>query len=206
MTTGPPVTDPGGISAIDLPSYTESDLRAWHQENLGELANQLGISDPPNYEVVRYVSQQEWGSAQASCVNEAGFDARSSGGGIDYTRIPDAQKGPDSPLYQRIYECHALYPVDPRFGQPPTRAQLTVMYTYFVDELMPCLEQMGIQGLATPPSRSAFVEQSETEGFVAWSPYTDSYFLTLSSDEWQRLDASCPSQTPLDRLWKSAVG
>jgi len=184
-----------------LPSYDEDDLSRWQQENLDAAQRELGIVDPPDTHLVRYVTQEEWASAQVDCLTEAGFAAVESGGGMDLTRVPDEQKGPNSPLHRALYACQAEYPVDPRYSVAPNRAQLDVMYSYFVDDLIPCLQGEGVDALDEPPSRSKFIDDSATEGRVVWSPYADAYFMTITSEQWEQLNAVCPSQTPLDRLW-----
>jgi len=190
------------VDAGELPTYSQADIEEWNQESLRSAARDLAIEDPPQVSIVRIVSQQEWPEAQRTCLTAQGFDAVASGGGLDLSRIPEAQKGPDSPLNRAVYECQAQYPVDPRYTVAPNRAQLEVMYAYFVDETIPCLAEQGVTSLQEPPSAGAFLDASENAGRVAWSPYADEYFLAVSPGEWEQLDSACPSQVPLDLLWR----
>lgn len=46
--------------------------------------------------------------------------------------------------------CKALYPIDPKYKQPLTKAQLAYLYDWYLTEAIPCLEGEGYAGFDPP--------------------------------------------------------
>lgn len=154
------------------------------------MAQNLGITDPPNVEMVRVIELEEWAPVQIACMNEAGFAATltDDGEGISWPALTDGSLIENMNLAR--YVCEVKYPVDPRFYDPLTNDQLRFLYAYRSGELIDCLAAAGYS-VSGPPSESVFIE---SEG--VWSPYSD---IRVSEGDSGLLQRKCP-QNP-DELY-----
>lgn len=147
-------------------------------------AEALGLDDPPEVERIRFVTLDEWPTAQINCMNDAGFAAQLTidGKGVDYSQVPEALA---DQLALQIYTCEAQYPPSPTSLQPLTDSQLRALYAYYVGDLTKCLEDAGFT-VGSPPSETVFIE---SDG--GWTPYGD---IALSADPADLLPllAECP--------------
>ena len=179
------------------PTYSSSDLQA-RAEYLKNLAEQAGIADPPQVDLIRFVSAQEWAEVHIDCMTSAGFPVSllPDGEGIDTSGIPEAQRFNGGPFQLARYECEAKYSIDPGASAQLSDDQLGVLYDWYVDVSAPCLESQGVD-VIQPPSKQAFIETYFTD--QGWYPYAAIDALTMPDDEWTKLNAVCP-QAPEESL------
>jgi hypothetical protein len=150
---------------------------------------------PPNdVEFVRFIDVDDYGRVHAECVRGQGFEAEESwDGGVSYGRVPPEQS---LASHTAIYRCHIAYPVHPRYFLPRTEEQVRVVYDYFVDELVPCLAELGYE-VSPAPSWEAFLADEGSQG--QWFPYLD---VDPPSDQEEReVNEACPQNPPLEALF-----
>jgi hypothetical protein len=165
------------------------------------------IENPPETEIVRVLAPEEQGEVWQDCMREAGYEVSvtSDGGLVPASNLPVDQRD----AYELAdYTCHAQYPVDeslyPQFGD----AQVEVLYRYYVDEQLPCLEDEGLE-VGEPPTFETFRESwvSSGSGLHAtegtWHPYGVIDLALLSDDEWEALNVACPQSPSNDVLFGS---
>ena len=143
---------------VPLPRATLSpgEREQLNKKHLAWLASQLGLTDPPVIEPVRWIYPEEIGTVIVGCLKDAGFSVTSSSDGRGFSA--DAGTEAQLPLFRLAwYRCSALYPRDPRVDPGVwTQEQRAVAYEYISQALIPCLKSIG----ASPepaPSLSVFV-------------------------------------------------
>lgn len=182
-------------TATETAPGTRNDLTAQELSDFeagkSALAEYLGVTDPPDIEVVRWVLPEEFSDIEAECLDKHGFPRQADG---SYT-VPEDQRATFG-LAQ--FECYAAYPVHPRYTREWTEEQIGRQYDWTVQSVIPCLEDQGLIVGEPPPTRSTFIDQWAT------SPYFPFAFLnseTLTDEEWNELELLCPQQAPSDVLW-----
>jgi hypothetical protein len=183
------------------PSFAESpevdrDWDALRDQALAQEAQALGVEVPDDVEMVRYISIDEFGVVRARCLTEQGFQATATfDGGLTFTPVPD-----DQGEAQRIasMRCAVMYPVHPRYHQPPTEAQLRITYDYYVDELVPCLAAAGYDA-GEPPTWETFRATYFDDG--SWTPYRGVVATNPDPAAWQEINETCPQAPPTERLF-----
>lgn len=104
----------------------------------------------------------------AKCLNEAGYpDAASANGALVSNNVPPEQR---SSFALSRFICQSMYPTDPKYNRPFSDHQLRVLYAYRVNELKPCLEELGHE-ISDPPSEQGFIEKYARTG--GWDPMLD---------------------------------
>lgn len=126
----------------------------------------------------------------ARCLTDAGLPAEVLNGGV-HTSIPEGQ---EEAYAIGAYVCAVMYPLDPRFLVPPDDEQLAVLYYYFIEEQIPCLEQHGYD-VGPAPSLQLFMEKLKSDSDV-WTPY-GVIGPTVPAADLPDLEAACP-QLPHD--------
>ncbi len=149
----------------------------------------------PEAERVRFISPDEWAQVQVDCLNGEGFraEASSDGGLAPSAQIPEAQM--EGYAIAR-YICTVKYPFDPKYLAPISPEQIDLVYDYYVDTLIPCLEREGYP-VDDPPSRALFRDTYETED--RWMPYE--VLLGSSQSEWDRVGGICPQMPSASYLF-----
>lgn len=157
-----------------------------------------GVTVSTTGDFVRFIHPDEWTLIRSTCLVEAGWPVDTTpDGGIDFSGIPSGQQ---SGLEAAIELCDRRFPVDPRYRQPLTETQLTILYNWYVTESIPCLEGEGFTGI-NPPSLDVFLDTYETEEH--WAPYLDisSQLQQLQPGRWYDLNEACPQNPPVDELF-----
>jgi hypothetical protein len=158
-----------------------SSIPSAHEQNVAQLLAEYPDADVPTVQPIRVVTLLEWPEVFAQCVTDEGFPASAAAdGGVDFEAIP-AEQADASAL--ATFVCRERYPVDPSEFEDP---DLSGLYDYYTQELVPCLEAEGYE-IPSPPSEQTFIDSYWT---AAWIPYN---FVEVTSDEeWTRLNAACP--------------
>lgn len=142
---------------------------------------------------IRFIHPDEWTALMVSCLAEEGWTVTTSpDGGVLFPEVTEEQA---VEMENANDLCWERYPVDPKYRQPLTREQLTILYNWHVNTTIPCMEAEGFTGF-DPPSLESFIENYEQE---AWSPYTD---VNVSGQIAQRpAGSACPQLPPIDVLF-----
>jgi hypothetical protein len=173
------------------------DLR---ESQLRDLAVTLGLDEPTEIPaLVRWVTLEESADAQVECLTEAGFPAESLGGsGIGFDRIPDEQKMLGGPLHAAMWECQALYSVDPRTQVALTKEQYRILLAYLDTTMRTCLTDRGYE-FSEAPSLESFIEGYESGH--PWVPWEDLDLANVPEDEYAELERECPQAPPSSELY-----
>lgn len=140
----------------------------------------------PDVAVEKVMDAEGYPAQLVDCVHEAGFP--------EVTLDPDggiAYEGSQLPAYDlALYTCSARFPVDPKYTQPLDDEQLSKLYDYYTQELVPCIESEGYTA-PEAPTRQYFIEHY-LEG--AWQVYAGVADATQtgSMSEWYRMNEVCP--------------
>ncbi len=186
---------------IDPVSFTDAEREEYRQESLARFAEQAGLTDPPEgVEVIAWTQGKvENGEALAECLQEAGFPAVSnaSGGIIFDPGVPESQV---KALDLADYICQGKYPLDPVYAQEWTQDQLRLVYDYWDEYFIPCMEAHGHPiDTGDQPSREAYVAAFHTPDRISWWP--NDAFRALPLEEQKSLARSCPPYPPDEAMY-----
>jgi hypothetical protein len=186
--------EPAGSADPQLASSPHWD--ALRDLNLSKEAEAFGVDVPDAAEFIEYIHPDDFGRVRSQCMREQGFDARETfDGGVSYGRIPDDQSEAQR---SAAVLCSARYPVHPRFLEPLTEEQVRVIYDYYVDELVACLQREGYDP-GEVPSWETYRDTRGTED--DWTPYHALVGDVMSRpDDWQAINEACPQSPPLEAL------
>lgn len=151
-------------------------------------------AERPEYRVERMITMDEWGAVIAGCMNDLGFTSvKDSGdGGILSGDMNPAQ----SESYDvGMYDCQARYPLDPKYSEPLTDDQLSLIYDYNVNELTPCAEALGYE-IGPAPSRQQFIESYETDPWIPLADIIQNIAATGDGGDIEKLLEACPDVPP----------
>lgn len=163
---GSATQDPSTAGA-DWPETSGDELVEQYRSGLAELAEINGVVDPPEVDLVRFVTPPEWADAQINCLQEQGFSASKSQGGVRYPDVPPEQA--DS-LDLAIYSCEAAYALDPRVSNPIPRSRMERQFTHLVDVVSPCVSTLGFQ-VDEPPTLETWLDAYYDNGQI-WDPFS----------------------------------
>lgn len=156
---------------------------------LDGFAAQSMVDDPPEVDLVRFVTTAEWPQAQASCLSGSGFSFAVSGGGIEVVgEVPPQQA---NALNLAVYRCGAMYPADPRTQIPLPRVRAELQYHYWADTVAPCVRAQGIDP-GDAPSLEVWVDEYYVNP-PAWDPFDAA---AGSEEQLDLLYDACPRDAP----------
>lgn len=181
----PGPTDDGALDPTGArPSVTREEL-------LQEWWSAAGLEgDPEPVELVREVSDGEYLQVQRECMTDAGWPPTDDG--LSFS----APAGQAEALSRALYVCWAQYPTPLAHRQPYDRDQLEMIYDWYVEEAIPCIEAEGhvVTGL---PSRETFAS-TYLAGGHPWLPFDG---LSLGPQQSVALEDACPMMPPLEDLF-----
>lgn len=153
-----------------------------------QVAKQFALTKLPRVTAVRTVSQDELSGVMNQCIVGKGFPGMTGDVPADQT----------TSWHLAIYECAAMYPINPRYQQPFSKQQLDVLYTYYEGTLVPCLLSRGLSP-AHPPSHATFISAVGTSAM--YSPYNSvlGELARMSEEKRNALEKACPEGAP-DKL------
>jgi len=185
-----PTTDPSTTAAGRTLSAQElADIDA----ALAQAAENFGLTDPPQVDIVRVVSAADYPSTQVECLHDHGYTSAtltSDGTGVAVKSSAD-QTGA---YQQAVYTCMASYPVDPAQDDVGmTREEKLVAYHYLTERLVECLADRGYTTTGMPTEESFLASWDSNR----WNPY-EQVPRAAWTDELLR---DCPPNTPPEILW-----
>lgn len=206
--TGPGVTPP----VSGPPTNSASTMAPWKPDNpithqqlsepeklrlratwMKSVAKELGMDRPPKIELIRWTTIDEYNKVWATCLQGKGWNVTAnSDGGIEFP--PDFPQSQMSAYRYDEFVCRAKYTEDPKYVQPLSKAQLGLLYEYYTQWLIPCLESQGV-GISPPPTREKFI----SDGVTHWDPYT--YAVGGPKARFDRLVSTCPRRPANEYLY-----
>lgn len=193
------LTGCSGDQADEPSAGSEASVAAekahWEQA-AKDLAEYYELSDPPEVEVVRYVSTEERDEVLTDCLGDSGWSV-DAGGGVD---VPAGQ---ESRYKEAQYVCALKYPVPARYEQEWGDEQLRQQYAWTTEFVVPCLEEAG-HPITNIPSESVFLDMWTSER--PFFPFEQVQIPGGGSAEqfneaWNDLEAQCPQMMPGSVMW-----
>lgn len=137
--------------------WTDAEREAWRtDEFLPDTAARLDITNPPEVDLVRWITRDQWDATMSDCLTQAGFPTKPAvGGGLEHDPGIPVDQTPGYHL--AIYRCEAQYTLEPKYSQGTTDEQKGLLYDYYVQWLVPCVEEAGAH-ISDPPSRDTFIQ------------------------------------------------
>lgn len=189
--------EPGDVSSVDEelpewepPVFTREDWLSWSNYDLDEL---------PEVAVIREINLEEQEEVIIACMADQGFsgeyDAQSGGTRWSYpTEQQDA-------FTLAMYTCDASYPLAPEYYQPYSTEQLVQIYSWQVEQTLPCVEERGYEA-GEPPTLTAYVEWYSERMTPMWDPLREVIGQT-DDQSFRELEQDCPGLPPADQLYGS---
>lgn len=180
-----------GTTQADDWQQGSDELIAEYRAYLVDLAGSLGLEDPPEVEMVRFVSNDEWAGIQVERLAEQGIQAAVGGqGGVVFDEVPAEQV---ETVNLAAYTCEAMYPIDPRTQTPLPRVRAVMQYDHLVNTVLPCVRELGFE-VSDPPTQQTWLDQYYS-GAETWDPYTD---VANSGDpaDLDQVYEQCPHDAP----------
>ena len=172
--------------ATEEPASSElSEALALRDAQLADLATFLGVTDPPPTALVQWVTPEEARDAWVTCLAAAGVVAEAVGA---------ADIDVDAAEAEAVWICKAQYTLDPRVAHQLGSEKLSIIYRYFVDVQVPCLEDRGF-----------VIEEAEPETRFKPHYYSDHPWIPYHSipaeEVTAELIAACPVNAPFEDVY-----
>ena len=156
-----------GCASAPADDPADVSLRLQHRLD-SEFNPRLGGIDRPAATPVRFSLPNGWGGLMRGCMKDSGFDA------FEYDRFYGFTNAGKQQVYTgeqglAWYHCTQELPTYDTVYVEFSDADLDLLYDYYVELLVPCLESVGAE-VAEVPSRAAFADGGEGQpGW--WNPY-----------------------------------
>lgn len=181
---------------IEHTTYTEEERLAWRDEWMASQARQWEIADPPEVELVRWMSvRDEYERVYSDCLTAAGFPSKVNWEGYSVFD-PGVPESHTEALNLAIYICQSQYPLVPQLSSELTDEQLGMWWDYWTEAYLPCLEAHGVGVQAEYPTRETFVAEFYSENRW-WAP-DNLPVLTWSEAKLAELTKLCPVYPPAE--------
>lgn len=161
---------------------------------LAQAAENTGLTNPPQVDLIRVVPAAEYASTQVACLHDKGFANVSLT--ADGTGVTVELPGGDQVDAYNVatYTCMAQYPRDPAQDESRmTRDQRLIVYTYVSQTLVECLKNKGYT-IGAIPSEESFLATWDSG---AWNPYAELGSVDTPDDVLR----ACPRDTPPELIW-----
>lgn len=209
LATSPPITaaedsqtaSATGRSAEDGPSLSDSEIQAAVQANdpsrpqnfqdtLDPYWRSLNLDgDPPVVTPVRTVTLEEANDTHFECMAEQGFPSVTDQHGQQAIEFSEDQA---ESMKLSQYICYARYPLEDKYYEPYSVAQLRTIYDWNKTKVTECLRNQGVEA-STPPSFEAFAERYALTGREHWTATEGVNLMSLKE--------LCPETPPDDLLY-----
>lgn len=183
-------------------AMTEEEKVAFRARWLDQMAEKAGVAN--DVELVRWTSRgMDDATAQATCLEEHGFAAEADPveGGVAFPMgVPESQS---DALNLAIYSCAAQYSLDPIYLQEWTDDQLFLIWDYWEQAFIPCLEAEGIVVNRTnQPSKEAWMAAFHTPERISWWPQET--MMALPEERYEEVSQIC-SPYPANEVFYGTV-
>lgn len=182
---------------------TEAEKEAAQREQVERMAREAGTPE------LLQVRRMDWSSTTlessqkiGECMAAAGFPVEvTPTGALRYPTPPESQKRAWN-LAENT--CAVKHPVDPAYAHDWTEPQLRLVYDYWDQYLIPCLEAQGLHvDTSSRPSKESFVTSFFTQDRHDWWPYSTT-MVGVSEEREAQIAQTCPELPPQDVFWGTA--
>ncbi len=187
--------------SITIEALSDAEREAWRENYLASLADDLG-GPAPAVELQRWVEPNaEWDQAMSDCMSQSGFPVEVDAGSISYPRgVPPADQMSAWDL--AWYTCNARFTPDPDYSQDWTEEQIGLVYDYWDQYFIPCMEAHGIAVNRTQqPSRENFISTFFTPERTWWP---SEYLTLVPESQRDQMESVCPPLPPTDVFYGAA--
>lgn len=176
-------------------TMTEEEKQEFRAHMLASHAASKGL-DLPDIPLERWVSGVDFAQSFGGCLKDGGFEGEWDGlFGFSFPQgIPAAQEA----AFQRVYfECEARFTIDPIFMQEWTTDQLRLLFDYWDEFYIPCLEAHDVAvDTSQKPSREAWIAAFNTPNRLPWWP--EEFTIGLGTARNAEVSAACDPYPPQD--------
>lgn len=134
-----------------LPPIADYRPSQWDMEryrsDLARLAEDLDIADPPAVEIVRWVNREDVVDTMVACLTAKGVPAEKTD---EFGFAMNAPPDQAAIMNLAHYRCAAEYPVRLDTERPASDEEARFLYTYLVEEWLPCAAELGYTEIAKP--------------------------------------------------------
>ncbi|MCB2177622.1 MAG: hypothetical protein KQH57_17570 [Actinomycetales bacterium] len=181
---------------ITRATMSEQTKEARRAEQLAGMAKDLDLTDPPQVGLVRWTEGlTDHAAATATCLTDAGFETDVWTGTTGVSQV-------DAPARDlAAYICEAKYTLDPALAGDWTPAQLNLLYDYWTQFYVPCLQAHGAEVSTTEwPEKAGWVRAWNRPDRDTWWP-PDDLLAGLPEQEQAALTTACAPYPPDDVLF-----
>jgi len=146
-------------------------------------------AERPDVEVVRVISNADFADIFTACMLDQGFEVEVFQDTSFSADVPEAQQ---EAFAMAMYTCEAMYPRPFLLTVPDDEHTGRVLYAYYTDELIPCLEDLGYT-IEAPPSEQVYLQNLDTA--QRYDPYASLVGNGgIGMDEWNAANEQCPQR------------
>lgn len=168
-------------SPIITETYSEEERLQLREKDLQNQLKGMNLPDPPKIDLVQWSrSLTQWSDSMAVCMKEAGYPTVPDGYGA--VRFKDGVPVEQiDAAHLALYTCNARFTMLPEIKDGWSADQAGLVYDYWTEAYLPCIEAHGYPYPGEIPSREVFIEEraagrSDTfdpMSFVQRSSYDD---------------------------------
>lgn len=159
--SGSPVaieSESAGVSATAATADLPEGVPSSYHTDMAAIAESMGLEDPPEVTPERAVTPADVDATMVECLAEFGFQAElTPSGGYNF----GYHVSQEDAAVRAEYTCMGRYPMAAQYREPLTEQQLRVYYDWHVDEIFPCMVDLG-HPVPEPPSWEVY--RSERAG------------------------------------------
>lgn len=185
---------------VNITRLSEDERQAWRSDYLDGFAADLD-GPAPEVALERWVHPRaEWDAVMTTCMTDSGFPIEVEDGSIDYPAGPP----PADQLSAwdlAWFTCNARFTPDPDYSQDWTEAQIGLVYDYWDQYFIPCMEAHGVPvNRSQQPSRATYISTFFTPERTWWP---DQYLTMLPQAQQEQLEPVCPPYPPDEAFFGS---
>lgn len=149
--------------------------------------------DPvPDVPIVKWVRVYEQPKYLVKCLRSKGLDVKLEENGYSFETADPAE---DIRYDKASYWCMAAYPYIEVTTRPLKPEQGRILYKYYVETLIPCLQKAGYNGPFELPSEETFLNQ------VNSTPRYSPYNFAVPEEEYSTAEQKCPERPAYEEIW-----
>lgn len=175
-------------STFKRPQYTEQQELESRQYWLDQYIRQG--AEAKDIPIVRWVTHIEFAELMVSELERHGIGAAADENGQIHF-VPGVPESQEKLLGQVYYDTYSRYPVDPVYTSDYSREQLGMLWDYWTEYYVPCMNAHGFQTEPSPVSRESFVSAYYLPGADNWWPIVTTQSLPLETQA--RMAQICPT-------------
>lgn len=149
--------------------------------------------DPvPEVPIIKWVRLHEQPGYMVKCLRSKGLNVKLEENGYSFETSDPAE---DIRYDKASYWCMAAYPYIEVTTRPLKPEQGRILYKYYVETLIPCLQNEGYNGPFELPSEERFLRQLNTT--PRYSPYN----VAVPDEEYSEAEKKCPERPAYEEIW-----